>query len=81
MLHNPSALAQESATRIQTELYSCFESCLDSCETVASLGTVARTPQSHDHVLVVFVHWSLFVVEHDIHSQFFVIFLEYHLSF
>ena len=38
---------------IRSELYSCFESCLDSRETVVSLGTVARTPQSHDHVLVV----------------------------
>ena len=44
VLHNASALAQESATRIQTELHSCFESCLDSRETVVSLGTVAHTP-------------------------------------
>ena len=53
VLHNASALAQESATRIQTELNSCFQSCLDSCETVVTLNTVARTPQSHEHVLVV----------------------------
>ena len=53
VLHNASALAQESATRIQTESHSCFQSCRDSCETVVTLDTVARTPQSHEHVLVV----------------------------
>ena len=52
-LHNASALAQESATRIQTELHSCFELCLDSREAVVTLDAVARTPQSHEHVLVV----------------------------
>ena len=53
VLHNASAMAHESATRIQIEWHSCFQSCLDSCETVAALDKVARTPQSHEHVLVV----------------------------
>ena len=53
VLHHASALAQESAARFQTELHSCFESCFDSRERVVSLGAVARTPQSHEHVLVV----------------------------
>ena len=36
----------------RSELRSCFESCFDLRETVLPLGTVARTPQSHEHVSV-----------------------------
>ena len=46
-------VGSRSATLIHKELHSCFESCLDSRETIVSLGTVSRTPQSHEHVLVV----------------------------
>ena len=53
VLHNASALAQESATCNQTDLHCCSQSRLDSCETVVTLDTVARTPQSQEHVLVV----------------------------
>ena len=45
------ALAQEAATYNQTDLH-CFQSCRDSRETVVTLDTVARTPQSHEHALV-----------------------------
>ena len=47
------ALVQESATCNQTDLHCCFQSCRDSFETVVTLDTVARTPQSQDHVLAV----------------------------
>ena len=40
VLHNAFALAQESATCNQTDLHCCFQSCLDSCETVGTLDTV-----------------------------------------
>ena len=49
--HNAFALAQESATCNQTDLHRCFQSCLDSCETVGTLDTAHA--QSHEHVFVV----------------------------
>ena len=53
VLHNAFALAQESAICNLTELHCCCQSSLDSCEAVVTLDTVARTPQSHERVLVV----------------------------
>ena len=49
--HNAFALAQESAICNQTDLHCCFQSCLDSCETVGTLDT--ENAQSHEHVLVI----------------------------
>ena len=68
VLHNAFALAQESATCSQRDLHCCFQSRLGSCETVVTLDTVARTPESHEHVLVVSCIGAS-IVEHDNHFQ------------
>ena len=57
-------------TRCFTHLITRYTATTDT----SMLCTVARTPHSMEHVLVVSVHWILFIVEHDILSVFFLVF-------